>query len=292
MQDGRSTNTHARTLDSTAPTSGQASYWMATIPGHAFVPYLPPGVAYIRGQLESGTETGFVHWQLLVITAKRHRLGWLRTTFGPYHFEPSRSVAANDYVWKEDTRVPGTQFELGELPFNRAKRTDWDLVVAKAKSDNIDDIPCDVMVRCYHQLRSLRSDHARPPWRKCHVAVYWGTSHSGKSHRAWTEATDQAYVKMPTTKWFCGLRREANCVIDEFRGEVSVGHLLRWFDKYPCRVETKGGNVPLYVENWWLTSNLHPRDWYPDLDEETKAAFLRRLDVVVHYPFKYVFPAE
>jgi len=33
------------------------------------------------------------------------------------HWELSRSDAAAEYVWKEDTRVPGTQFEFGSRPF-------------------------------------------------------------------------------------------------------------------------------------------------------------------------------
>jgi len=36
----------------------QGIYWLLTIPHHPLSPYLPPGVAYIRGQLERGEK----HW--------------------------------------------------------------------------------------------------------------------------------------------------------------------------------------------------------------------------------------
>jgi len=68
-------------------------------------------------------------------------------------------------------------------------------------------------------------------------------------------------------------------VIDEFRGEIGIGHLLRWFDRYPVLVEIKGGSVVLKATRFWITSNLSPDAWYPNLDEETKSALKRRLNI-------------
>lgn len=67
--------------------------------------------------------------------------------------------------------------------------------------------------------------------------------------------------------------------MDEFRGGIDVAHLLRWLDRYPCCVETKGSSRPLLARKIWITSNLDPRQWYPDLDEDTRAALLRRLNI-------------
>ena len=71
-------------------------------------------------------------------------------------------------------------------------------------------------------------------------------------------------------------------VIDEFRGGIAINHLLRWFDRYPVIVEVKGGAVVLRATKIWITSNISPDDWFPELDEETKAALRRRLRVT-HY---------
>jgi len=79
----------------------QGRYWLATISQHCFTPYLAPGVAYIKGQLERGEETGFLHWQLIICYAKKVSLSVLRRDWGPQHFELSRSSAAEQYVWKE-----------------------------------------------------------------------------------------------------------------------------------------------------------------------------------------------
>lgn len=81
-------------------------------------------------------------------------------------------------------------------------------------------------------------------------------------------------------EWWCGYRGEKHIVVDEFRGVVDVSHVLRWWDRYPVRVETKGGSRPLLATHYWITSNLDPRAWYPDLDEDTVDALLRRLNII------------
>jgi len=101
----------------------QARYWLLTIPVEHLPnePELSGDIVYLKGQQERGEETGLLHWQLLVVFSKKLRLRGVKSHFCPQaHCEPSRSVAANDYVWKEDTRVPDTQFEHGALPISRA----------------------------------------------------------------------------------------------------------------------------------------------------------------------------
>lgn len=113
--------------------------------------------------------------------------------------------------------------------------------------------------------------------------MFWGRTGTGKSKRAWEEAGVQAYAKDPRTKWWCGYKGEQNVIIDEFRGTLDIAHFLRWTDRYPVRVESKGSSRPLAAENIWITSNLDPRFWYPDLDAETQAAFLRRLTNITFF---------
>jgi hypothetical protein len=98
----------------------QGIFWMGTIPKDAWSPRLDDNVAWIRGQLECGGNTGYQHWQLVFALKRKGSLRTCKSIFGKSgHFEISRSAAANDYVFKEDTRVAGTQFELGNKPFLR-----------------------------------------------------------------------------------------------------------------------------------------------------------------------------
>lgn len=111
------------------------------------------------------------------------------------------------------------------------------------------------------------------------VIVFWGRTGSGKSRRAWDEAGLDAYPKDPRSKFWDGYRNQKHVVVDEFRGGIDISHVLRWFDRYPVVVEVKGSAVVLQATKIWITSNISPDDWYPELDNETKAALRRRLTV-------------
>ena len=110
--------------------------------------------------------------------------------------------------------------------------------------------------------------------------VYWGPTGTGKSHRAWREAGLAAYPKISTTKFWDGYRSHEHVVIDEFRGAIGIEKMLTWLDKYPVIIENKGSSTVLCATRIWITSNLHPNDWYPDVDQETKDALMRRLEIV------------
>jgi len=90
----------------------------------------------------------------------------------------------------------------------------------------------------------------------------------------------EAYAKDPRSKWWCGYRDQEFVVIDEFRGAIDISHILRWLDRYPVFVETKGGSKPLVATKFWITSNLSPEQWYPDLDPQSLAALMRRINVI------------
>jgi len=113
--------------------------------------------------------------------------------------------------------------------------------------------------------------------RRCFV--YWGNTGTGKSRSAWASAGMEAYPKIPTSKFWDGYAGHEHVVIDEFRGGIDIAHVLRWFDRYPVIVETKGAAVVLRAKTIWITSNLHPRDWYPTLDYLSYQALERRLEI-------------
>lgn len=141
------------------------------------------------------------------------------------------------------------------------------------------DIPSDVYIRYYGNLHKIRSDSQKPDFRSVTVNVFWGPTGTGKSHQAWERAGPDAYSKDPRSKFWCGYKDQSIVIIDEFRGAIDISHLLRWFDRYPVRVETKGSSRVLTANTFYVTSNLHPRDWFSDLDQETYKALERRLTI-------------
>lgn len=195
------------------------------------------------------------------------------------HYELTRSERADEYVWKEETRVEGTQFEIGTKPTRRNNSHDWDDIRSKAQSGDLEGIDSDIFIRYYRSLTAIASDFQKPLALERETIVYYGETGVGKSRRAWAEAGLDAYAKDPRSKFWCGYKKENNIVIDEFRGGIDIAHLLRWLDRYPVRVEIKGGSRPFCGTKIWITSNLHPDDWYPDLDKATRLALLRRLKI-------------
>lgn len=266
--------------------SAQGKYWIGTTRHEDFLlpSPLPRNVLWAKGQQEQG-QGGFLHWQWVVLFTRSVRLGAVTNLFKG-HWELTRSEAAVSYVWKEDTAIPGTQFEIGSLPLKRNSEKDWDKIWSAATKGDLDEIPADVRVRCYNQIKRIKGDHAQAKRIEKTVNVYWGPTLCGKSHKAFEEAGDDAYTKDPKTKWWCGYRGQKHVVIDEFRGSIDIAHMLRWLDKFPCCVETKGSTEPLCCTHVWITSNLDPHYWYPDLDADTRDALIRRLKIT-HFSEQY-----
>lgn len=253
---------------------------------------------YVRGQRELGAG-GFEHWQILVAFKKKIRLLGVKRFFGEQcHSELSRSAAADAYVWKEETRIEGTQFELGSRAIKRNSSTDWELVRKSATAGAWDDIPPDVFVRYYGNLRRIHSDNAKPVAQIRTCRTFVGATGTGKSKLAWEEAGEDAYVKNPTTKWWDGYKGsmvlisgQEHVIIDEFRGDINISHLLRWLDRYPVLLEIKGSSVPLLATTFWICSNLTPKEWYPLVDEPSMDALLRRMEVIkfVSFPYNFIY---
>jgi len=262
----------------------QGIFWMLTIPGHEYVPYpFANECQWIRGQLETG-ERGFVHWQIVVAFRQKKSLSAVRKCFGPFHADLTRSSAADEYVWKEDTRVEGTQFEFGEKPIQRNSKIEWERVWEAAKKGDIMEIPASIRVQSYRTIRQIESDFAEPIGMVRTCYVYWGRTGSGKSRQAWDLAGMAAFPKDPRTKFWCGYRRQEHVVIEEFDGGIDISHMLRWLDRYPVIVEVKGSSRCLNATHYWITSNVDPRLWYPEAKEEQKAALMRRMQIT-HFDF-------
>lgn len=245
------------------------------------------GPYYVKGQEESGATTGYRHYQWIAYFKRAITLSRAKKVLclQASHLEPCRSDKAEEYVWKEETKVPGSEFEIGSKRLKRNSQQDWDSIWEYAKEGRFEEIPPDVRFRFYSTIRRIRSDFDPPQERiKQTVHYYWGKTGTGKSHSVFTAIAGQSfYLKSPTTKWWDGYSGEQVVVIDEFRGTIDVCHLLKWLDKWPCTVEVKGGQVPLKTTTWYIMSNLGPQEVYKDIDHETWLAWRRRLTNVKYF---------
>lgn len=275
----------------------QGIYWILTIPSESWIPRLENGWQYCKGQEERGRgctcgytpencscpedRNRYRHWQVIVHLERKGSIASIQSILGftGFHAELTRSKHAEEYVWKEDTRIDGTQFEFGEPKIRRTSKEDWDQIFAWAVTGEWLRIPADIRIRYFPTFQKIACYYEVPTFMERSCVVYWGETGVGKSRRAWEEASAYAYPKNPRTKWWDSYRGQPHVVIDEFRGDIDIGYLLRWTDRYPVLIETKGSGCSLMAEKFWITSNLHPKDWYPMVDEETKQALFRRLKI-------------
>lgn len=249
--------------------TNRGRYWLATIPANRWNPpaELPPQVAYVKGQKEQGENTAYIHWQILIVFKKTVRLSSVKQYFpNEGHYELSRSAAADAYVWKEETRIAGSQFELGEKPMRRNSAVDWQLVKEKAKNGLIDDVDPQVYIQHYRTLKQIAMDNMKKPndlERCCGIWIH-GPPGVGKSHYARNHYPN-SYMKM-CNKWWCGYQDQKSVIIDDLdlSHKVLGHHLKIWADRYAFIAETKGYAVTIRPERIIVTSNYKISEIFDD----------------------------
>lgn len=220
-------------------------------------------------------ENGTPHLQGYFILKERQRLKFLKDRCSDRaHFEKSKGTSQQNrsYCSKD-----GIAFEFGRCPGRVPSKT-RDQLAREFVEDvsggcgagllNFAERNPGVFYFSGHNLlrNYLRS---RPAVDRGGISVKWyyGPPGVGKSRRAHGELPD-AYIKEPRTKWWTGYGLERAVIIDDFGpGGIDINHLLRWFDRYKCFVETKGDMVPLYADTFIVTSNFHPREIFKWGDE-------------------------
>lgn len=264
--------------------NNRGRYWIATVREDQWDPptELPQPVAYIKGQKEQGENTGYIHWQFIIVFKKTVRLSFVKQHFpNTGHYEMSRSAAADAYVWKEETRVPGSQFELGEKAHRRNSAVDWKLVKEKAKNGLIDEVDPQVYIQHYRTLKQIAMDNMVKPADLDAACGIWihGPPGVGKSHYA-RQFYLNAYMKM-CNKWWCGYQNEKNVIIDDLdKSHKVLGHHLKiWSDKYAFIAETKGYAVTIRPERIIVTSNYTIADIFCD-DLALAEAITRRFYII------------
>lgn len=112
------------------------------------------------------------------------------------------------------------------------------------------------------------------------IKYIFGKTGTGKSHMADSEAGTAAYWKDGGSKWFHGYEGEENVVIDEYRSGFPYGVFLQLLDKYPLKVEVKGGMPEFVAKKLWITSHFAPHELYGNIAD--KSELYRRLEGCVY----------
>ena len=188
---------------------------------------------------------------------------------------------ASDYCKKD-----GDFFEKGEIS-QQGKRTDIDNLCELISDGNSNK---DILKTCpsaffkFHKHISVfRNTLLEPRDYKPKVSVFFGTSGTGKTRVAVDKFKDFDYYLWgpEQTKWWDGYEGQKKVIMDEFRGQLPLGYILRLLDRYQMKVECKGGMVEFVADEIIITSPSHPKTWYTQLAQENVLQqLLRRIDEI------------
>jgi len=236
-------------------------------------------------------DTGTPHLQGYFQLRRRHNLSYVRDLLGSrIHFEVARGSAKQNrsYCSKD-----GCFREGGCIPSGRDTSKTRDDIAREFKlayrsgaaglDQFSDDNPGAWFYSGFTLLRNTQlivQPIHRPD---IQVKWIWGDPGTGKSRTAHEELPN-AYLKEPRTKWWNGYLHEKEVIIDDFGPMgIDLNHLLRWFDRYKCLVETKGGMLALHATTFIVTSNFEPSDCFKDKDgvpHPQMEALYRRINVI------------
>ena len=112
----------------------------------------------------------------------------------------------------------------------------------------------------------------------------WGKAGVGKTRYVWEKHGCALYALVDDSNgkvWFDGYNGEDILLIDEFTPEmVPYNYFLHLLEGYKLRLPVKSRFTYANWSTVYITSNWHPKDWYPKVGYTQ--ALCRRLTRIEH----------
>ena len=181
----------------------------------------------------------------ITINGLKAKLNLINPRFNQIHIETSAGTAAQNITY---CSKDGNFEEIGIKPTGQGHRSDLSAVVDSIKSgaslSSIIDEHGESFIKYGRGISDMFYLYQNP--RNFMTIGYWlyGTTGTGKSRWA-HEKFPGAYWKDADTKWFDGYKGEETVILDDFRPtkELTFQMILRLVDRYPMKVQVKGGYV-------------------------------------------------
>lgn len=192
--------------------------------------------------------------------------------------------------YKQDKIIYAPPIEFGTWngkSGEQGKRSDLDTFAEAVRSGKKDWELADQFPKQYllhssriHALRSAVKPTLRDPPK---VTVIWGDTGLGKTYQAYSTYPIEDIFKIEGKyEWFNGYQQQPVVIFDEFRSQIQISYLLQLLDRYPMDVPVKGSFTPWKPVHIYITSNINPDLWYPNVSPASKAALKRRITEVIH----------
>lgn len=252
---------------------------------------------------EKAPTTGQLHWQGYVELKKPVRLTQLKTLLDDekVHAQVSKGTAQQniDYCSK-DGKIE--QFGTANLKGQGARTDIYALYEYLKEGKSVTDAleeGAHIGAIARHPKFANMVEMVFTPDRTemTELYIYWGPTHTGKSHTAFEEAKlmGPVYHKPAACKWWDGYNGQPCVILEDFRGEIPLAQMLRLCDKYPMQVQTKGGFKKFNSKRIYITSNTDVDDWFNQQQkgyDASIAAFKRRITKKMHFVNFFKLPTN
>lgn len=168
-------------------------------------------------------------------------------------------------------------YEFGDRP-KMGKRTDIDdmkemLAGGASMTDIIEHSNNYQTMRCAELI--LKYTERKRSWKPIVTWIH-GATGTGKTRKAYADMTDP-WISGKNLKWWDGYDAHKHVIFDDFRGDFCTFHeLLRILDRYPYRIENKGGSRQLLATHITITCPYPPDTVYQNREDIQQ--LLRRID--------------
>jgi len=223
-------------------------------------------------------ESGTPHLQGFVVLNSNSRLSGVKKIHAGAHWEVAKGSSEQNRVY---CTKQGDYIETGICPSNKRKGEAeierWDLARAAAKEGRFDDIPSDIYIRQYGNLKKIHAEsQVAPSVLSGELTNQWlyGPPGSGKSTRALAE-NPGAFLK-GINKWWDGYANQDVVIVedmDPYHKSLALEFKL-WGQHQPFPAEIKGGSLCIRPKKIVVTSN-YPIDEVWE-DPTTREAMHRR----------------
>lgn len=240
-------------------------------------------LTYIAWGLETCPNTQRLHHQAWCHTKKKATERAVAKALGKCHTEIIRGTLLSNDVY---CSKQATLNELGVRPQQGLRNIAEMATAIREGSTTVDEILAEDPMAFHQYGRTLlavsdsvalgqrRSEMTKGVW-------LYGATGVGKTHKAYELAKEvseiEPYMYTDDRGWWDTYAGQPVVIVDDFRGSIPYGQLLRLVDKWQTSVSRRGRPpMPFTSKMVIITSSLSPEGVYNNLAQEDSLAQLHR----------------